>query len=77
VAFQKVFSLEFKGGTADTAIRTIIEGQVFQLFSGSQLVLKTVGSRFVVLNYYENGSNFVLRFNTTLLAGLELKLRWR
>ncbi len=77
MAFQKVFSLEFKGGTADTAIRTIIEGQVFQLFSGSQLVLKTVGSRFVVLNYYENGSNFVLRFNTTLLAGLELKLRWR
>ncbi len=36
----------------------IIEGQfqVFQRFSSSTLVLKTVESCFVALNYYENGS---------------------
>jgi hypothetical protein len=36
----------------------IIEGQfeVFHRFSSSKLVLKTVGSCFVALNYYENGS---------------------
>ncbi len=44
----------------DTAILIIIEVQfqVFQRFSGSQLVLKTVGSCFVALSYYGNGSNF-------------------
>jgi hypothetical protein len=30
--------------------------QVFDRFSGSKLLLKTVGSRFAALNYYENGS---------------------
>ena len=41
-----------------TAILIIIEGhfQVFQRFSSSKLVLKTVGSRCMGLNYYENGS---------------------
>jgi hypothetical protein len=41
-----------------TAIPIIIEGQfqVFQLFSSSKLVLKTVESCFVALNYYGNGS---------------------
>jgi hypothetical protein len=41
-----------------TAISTIFEGrfQVFQRFSRSKLVLKTVKSRFVALNYYGNGS---------------------
>jgi hypothetical protein len=36
----------------------IIEGQfqVFQRFSSSKLVLKTVESCFSALNYYENGS---------------------
>ncbi len=42
-----------------TAILIIIEGQfqVFRRFSSSKLVLKSVGSRFTTLNYYENGSN--------------------
>ncbi len=41
-----------------TAILIIIEGQfqVFERFSRSKLVLKIVESRFVALNYYENGS---------------------
>jgi hypothetical protein len=41
-----------------TAIPIIIEGQfqVFQRFSSSKLVLKTVESCFVALNYYGNGS---------------------
>jgi hypothetical protein len=41
-----------------TAILTIIEGQfqVFQRFTSSILVLKTVESRFAALNYYKNGS---------------------
>jgi hypothetical protein len=41
-----------------TAILIIIEGQfqVFQRFSSGKLALKTVESRFVALNYYENGS---------------------
>jgi hypothetical protein len=41
-----------------TAIPIIIEGQfqAFQRFSSSKLVLKTVESCFVALNYYENGS---------------------
>ncbi len=41
-----------------TAIPIIIEGlfQVFQRFASSKLVLKTVESCFVTLNYYGNGS---------------------
>jgi hypothetical protein len=41
-----------------TAIPIIIEGQLqdFQRFSSSKLVLQTVESCFVALNYYENGS---------------------
>ncbi len=41
-----------------TAILIIIEGQfqAFQRVSSSKLVLKTVESCFVALNYYENGS---------------------
>jgi hypothetical protein len=41
-----------------TAILIEIEGrfQVFQRFSGSKLVLKTVGIGFAALSYYENGS---------------------
>ncbi len=44
-----------------TAIPIIIEGQfqVFQRFSGSKLVPKTVESCFVALNYYGNGSKIV------------------
>jgi hypothetical protein len=44
-----------------TAILIIIEGrfQMFQRFSGSKLVLKTVESRFAALKYYENGSEIV------------------
>ncbi len=44
-----------------TAMPIIIEGrfQVFQQFSSSKLVLKTVESCFVALNYYGNGSTFV------------------
>jgi hypothetical protein len=40
-----------------TAILIISEGefQVVQRFSGSKLVLQPVKSRFVALNYYENG----------------------
>ncbi len=42
----------------DNTIRIIIEGRFhfFQRFSSSKLVLKTVESCFVALNYYENGS---------------------
>ncbi len=41
-----------------TAILNTMEGlfQVFQRFSSSKLVLKTVGSRFAALNCYEHGS---------------------
>ena len=41
-----------------TAILIIIESQfqVFQRFSSGKLVLKTVESCFVALNYHENGS---------------------
>ncbi len=43
-----------------TAILMIFEGQfqVFQRFSSSKLVLKTVESCFAGLNYYENGSTY-------------------
>jgi hypothetical protein len=43
-----------------TAILIILEGQfqVFQRFSSGKLVLKTVESCFVALNYYENGSRY-------------------
>jgi hypothetical protein len=46
-----------------TAILIIIEGQfqVFQRFSSSKLVLKTVGSRCMALNYYGNVSIIVTR----------------
>jgi hypothetical protein len=48
-------------GVFCTAILMIIEGQfqVIQRLSSSKLVLKTVDSRFVALNYYENGSKGV------------------
>jgi hypothetical protein len=47
-----------------TAILIIIEGQlqVFQRFSSSKLVLKTVESCFMALNYCGNGST-VLSFS--------------
>ncbi len=47
------------GALYDTAILIIIEGQfqVSQRFSSSNLVLKTVESCFMALNYYENGSS--------------------
>ncbi len=38
-------------------IRIGAQFQAFQRFSGSKLVLKAVDSRFVALNYYENGSS--------------------
>ncbi len=43
----------------DIAILIIIEGQlqVFQQFSSSKLVLKTVESCYTPLNYYKNGSS--------------------
>ncbi len=43
---------------SSTAIPIIIEGlfQIFQQFSSSELVLVTVESCFVALNYYGNGS---------------------
>ena len=46
---------------ADTAILRIIGGrfQVFQRFPSSKLVLKTVESCFVALNYHGNGSIYV------------------
>jgi hypothetical protein len=42
-----------------TAILITIEGQfrIFQRFSSSKLVLKTVESCFDALDYYENGSS--------------------
>jgi hypothetical protein len=45
------------------AIPIIIEGQfqVFQRFSSSKLVLRTVESRFTALNYYENGSTLSIQ----------------
>ncbi len=45
-------------GVLVTAIPIIIEGrfQLFQRFSSSKLVPKTVESCFVALNYYGNGS---------------------
>ena len=44
-----------------TAILITMEGlfQVFQRFSSSKLVLKTVGSRFAALNCYEHGSRTI------------------
>ncbi len=43
-------------GVLHTAILIITDGQLhaFQRFSSSELVLKTVESCFVALNYYEN-----------------------
>jgi hypothetical protein len=50
--------LSYAQNKIHTAILIIIKGQfqVFQRFSSSKLVLKTVESRFAALNYYENGS---------------------
>ncbi len=50
--------------SGSTAIPIIIEGsfQVFQRFSSSKLVLKTVESCFVALNYYGNGSSIFESF---------------
>jgi hypothetical protein len=47
------------GMTGTLAILTIIEGQfqVFQRFSSSILVLKSVKGRFAALCYCENGSS--------------------
>jgi len=46
---------------ATAAIPIIIEGllQVVQRFSSSKLVLKTVESCFMALNYHENGSSMI------------------
>ncbi len=51
-----------------TAIPIIIEGQfqVFQRFASSKLVLKTVESCFVALNYYGNGSTMCQRLSLDL-----------
>ncbi len=48
----------------NTAIPIIFEGQfqVLQRFSSSKLVLKTVESCFMALNYYGNGSNVCVQF---------------
>ncbi len=48
-----------QGPFAHTAIPIIIEGrfQVFQRFSSSKLVLKTIESCFTGLNYYDIGSS--------------------
>jgi hypothetical protein len=45
-------------GSSSTSILIIFEGQLqaIQRLSSSKLVLKTVESCFVALNYYENGS---------------------
>ncbi len=50
-----------KAMTMATAILIIIEGQfqIFQRFSSSKLVLRTVESCFVALNYYGNGSRIL------------------
>jgi hypothetical protein len=50
---------ELKIMMCSTAIPIIFEGrfQVFQRFSSNKLVLKTVESCFVALNYYGNGSS--------------------
>ncbi len=44
-----------------TAILIIIEGQlqVFQQFSSSKLVIKTVESCYTALNYYENSAMLI------------------
>ena len=44
-----------------TAFLIILEGQfqVFQRFSSSKLVLETVESCFMALNYHENGSTCI------------------
>ncbi len=54
--------IKLKMGDCGTAILTIFEGRfpIFQRFSSSKLVLKTVKSRFVALNYYENGSMYLV-----------------
>jgi hypothetical protein len=56
-----------KGECMHTAIPIIIEGrfQVFQRFSSSKLVLKTVESCFVALNYYGNGSTNMTVMDTS------------
>ncbi len=53
-----------------TAILIIIEGpfQVFQRFFSSKLVLKTVESCFVALNYCENGSTWCMQGKTRTRA---------
>jgi hypothetical protein len=54
-----------------TAILMIIEGhfQGSQRISNSKLVLKTVGSCFVALNYYENGSMLSIKTSVALHEG--------
>ncbi len=58
-----------------TAILILIEGQLqaFQRFSRSKLVLKTVESCFVTLNYYENDS---MRFCVLLNSQKPMILIW-
>jgi hypothetical protein len=56
ITCKHVFACRGPAGIA--AIPIIIEGQlqVFQQFSSSKLVLKTVESCYVALNYFGNGS---------------------
>ncbi len=61
-----------------TAILIITEGQfqVFQRFYNSKLVLKTVKSHFVALNYYENGRVHIEKVRSWFWAsGLTYTLR--
>ena len=61
-----------------TAIPIIIEGQfqVFQRFSSSKLVLETVESCFVALNYYEKGSSFANRLAVSKFFYLRPRSRY-
>ncbi len=53
-----LFVVKIPSSSEHTAIPMIIEGELqdFQRFSSSKLVLKTVESCFVALNYYGNDS---------------------
>jgi hypothetical protein len=67
---------------APTAILIIIEGQfqVFQRFSSSKLVLRTVDSRFTALNHYENGSMYTCMHVCMWLcvrAALQVRATWQ
>jgi hypothetical protein len=59
-----------------TAIPIIIEGrfQAFQRFSSSKLVLKTVESCFMALNYYGNGSTFTYLVDTCTYTYIHMQV---